>query len=46
VHYIGSVDNAAEKVIEQLNEGDLCITLGAGSVSKVSDQILEILQKK
>ncbi len=46
VHYIGSIDGAAEKVVEKLQEGDLCITLGAGSVSKASEQILELLRSR
>jgi UDP-N-acetylmuramate--alanine ligase len=43
VHYIGDIETAAEKVREHLKEGDLLITLGAGSVSKLSDQMIEML---
>ncbi len=43
VHYIGDIETAVEKVREHLREGDLLITLGAGSVSKLSEQMLEIL---
>jgi UDP-N-acetylmuramate--alanine ligase len=43
VHYIGDIESAAEKVRGYLKEGDLLITLGAGSVSKLSEQMLEIL---
>jgi UDP-N-acetylmuramate--alanine ligase len=46
VHYIGSLEGAAEKVSAELQADDLCITLGAGSVSKASEQILQILQSK
>ena len=45
VQYIGDIESAAEKVSEQLREGDLVITLGAGSVTKLSEQILEILKR-
>ncbi|HLM00273.1 MAG TPA: UDP-N-acetylmuramate--L-alanine ligase [Pyrinomonadaceae bacterium] len=45
VQYIGDIDTAAAKVSEQLREGDLVITLGAGSVTRLSEQILEILKK-
>ena len=45
VQYIGDIKGAAEKVSEQLREGDLVITLGAGSVTKLSGQILEILKR-
>jgi UDP-N-acetylmuramate--alanine ligase len=42
--YIGELETAAEKVVEQLREGDLVITLGAGSVTRLSEQILERLK--
>jgi UDP-N-acetylmuramate--alanine ligase len=45
VQYIGDIETAAERVSEQLREGDLVITLGAGSVTRLSEQILEILKK-
>ena len=44
VNYIGDVETAARKVAENLREGDLVITLGAGSVTRLSDEILESLQ--
>ena len=46
VHYVGALEAAAERVAAELKEEDLCITLGAGSVSRASDQILEILRNK
>jgi UDP-N-acetylmuramate--alanine ligase len=46
VHYIGALDAAAEKVAAELQSGDLCITLGAGSVSRASEQILKIVNDK
>lgn len=45
VQYIGDIESAAERVSEHLREGDLVITLGAGSVTKLSEQILELLKK-
>ncbi|HEV7644212.1 MAG TPA: UDP-N-acetylmuramate--L-alanine ligase [Pyrinomonadaceae bacterium] len=45
VHYIGDIEIAVEKVREYLKDGDLLITLGAGSVSKLSDQMLELLSQ-
>jgi UDP-N-acetylmuramate--alanine ligase len=38
--YIGSIDTAAAHVCKDLQEGDLVITLGAGSVTRLSDEIL------
>lgn len=46
VHYIGEIETAAEKVIGNLQAGDLVITLGAGSITKLSDEILDVLRKK
>lgn len=41
--YIGDVETAAENVVPMLQEGDMVITLGAGSVTKISDDIVEKL---
>jgi UDP-N-acetylmuramate--alanine ligase len=46
VQYIGDIENAAARINEQLREGDLVITLGAGSVTRLSEQILELLKKE
>jgi UDP-N-acetylmuramate--alanine ligase len=43
--YIGEIDTAAEKVAEHLQPGDLVITLGAGTVTRLSDEILQVLSK-
>lgn len=43
-NYIGDIETAAEKVCENLQSGDLVITLGAGSVTRLSDEILERLR--
>ncbi len=45
-NYIGDVDGAAAKVAEQLEEGDLVITLGAGTVTRLSDEILSLISKE
>ncbi|MBV9243043.1 MAG: UDP-N-acetylmuramate--L-alanine ligase [Acidobacteria bacterium] len=44
VNYIGDVETAAERVVPQLQPGDFLITLGAGSVTRLSDEILEKLK--
>jgi len=44
VTYIGDVEKAAEKVVPELESGDLVITLGAGSVTRLSDEIVERLK--
>lgn len=43
--FIGDVESAADKVIPFLQEGDLVITLGAGSITRLSDEILEKLKQ-
>ncbi len=43
--YIGDVEKAADRVVPELLEGDLVITLGAGSVTRVSDEIIEKLRQ-
>ncbi|HEX8637998.1 MAG TPA: UDP-N-acetylmuramate--L-alanine ligase, partial [Pyrinomonadaceae bacterium] len=43
-NYIGEMETAADKVIEHLRSGDLVITLGAGSITRLSDEILEKLK--
>jgi UDP-N-acetylmuramate--alanine ligase len=45
VSYIGDVESAAEKVVPGLRSGDLVITLGAGSVTRLSDEIVEKLKQ-
>ncbi len=40
-NYTGDIETAAEKVIGNLQENDLVITLGAGSITRLSDEILE-----
>lgn len=44
VTYIGPIETATERVVPQLNEGDLLLTLGAGSITNLSDSILEALK--
>ena len=43
--YIGDIESAAPQVAENLQKGDLVITLGAGSITRLSDEILQTLKK-
>ncbi|MGI8495251.1 MAG: UDP-N-acetylmuramate--L-alanine ligase [Pyrinomonadaceae bacterium] len=45
-HYLGEMESAAEKVAKNLQPNDLVITLGAGSVTRLSENILEVLKGK
>ena len=44
--YIGDIETATEKVCSVLQPGDLVITLGAGTVTRLSDEILEAIKVK
>ncbi len=44
VNYHGDLDTVADAVIPNLQGGDLVITLGAGTVTRLSDEILEKLR--
>jgi UDP-N-acetylmuramate--alanine ligase len=44
-HYAGSMENGIASAIEEAREGDLIITLGAGSVSQAADRILDKLRE-
>ena len=43
-NYVGDIEKAVDWVVPFLQEGDLVITLGAGSVTRLSDEILERLK--
>lgn len=43
-NYIGAIETAADMVVSTLQPGDLVITLGAGSITGLSDEILAKLQ--
>ncbi len=43
-HFIGAIETAADQVASTLQQGDLVITLGAGSITGLSDEILAKLQ--
>jgi UDP-N-acetylmuramate--alanine ligase len=42
--YAGPIENAAEILRANVREGDLVITLGAGSVNRVGDRLLALLR--
>ena len=46
VQYIGSLDNAATTISDMVQPGDLVLTLGAGTVSRVSEQLLFLLRER
>ena len=44
VNYVGSMENGIEAIVAAAGEGDMALTLGAGSVSLAGDRILEELR--
>ncbi|HQZ82536.1 MAG TPA: UDP-N-acetylmuramate--L-alanine ligase [Pyrinomonadaceae bacterium] len=46
VTYIGDIDKAADRVVPELVAGDLVITLGAGTVTRLSDEIVDRIKPK
>ena len=46
VNYIGALDSAAATLREHVQPGDLVLTLGAGTVNRVSDQLLFLLREQ
>jgi UDP-N-acetylmuramate--alanine ligase len=44
VEYVGSVENGIDAIVQAAGEGDVVITLGAGSVSQAADRILKALR--
>lgn len=43
VTFVGDLESAADVVIPDLQEGDLVITMGAGSITRLSEEVLEKL---
>jgi UDP-N-acetylmuramate--alanine ligase len=44
--YIGRVDGMAAEVLPMLGKGDLVLTLGAGNIVKVGEELLTLLQQQ
>jgi len=45
-HYIPSVDAMAEEVMGMVGENDLVLTLGAGNIVRVGEELLTLLEKQ
>ena len=44
--YVGPKDNAPEEAAKIARPGDIIITMGAGSITRIRNQLLEALEKK
>ena len=45
VEYVGTMDKGIDALVNVARDGDLVITLGAGSVSQAGDRILQRLKE-
>lgn len=45
VHYVADLDEATELVPRLLRPGDVCLTLGAGDITKLPDRLLSALAR-
>ncbi|MEN8200284.1 MAG: UDP-N-acetylmuramate--L-alanine ligase [Thermodesulfobacteriota bacterium] len=43
--FVASVDGLAEKILPELEEGDLVLTLGAGNIVRAGEDLLVLLEK-
>jgi len=46
VNYIGGLENAVESLQSYVQPGDLVLTLGAGTVNRISDQLVKAMRDK
>jgi len=46
VRYVERLDDLAPAMLKELGPGDLCLTLGAGDLTDVPDQLLEELRRR
>ena len=44
--YVGSVEDATQALLEEVREGDMVITLGAGNVYRAGEQLVELLKER
>lgn len=45
-HYMADVDNMAKELLPMLQDGDLVLTLGAGNIVRVGEEVLRLLEKQ
>ena len=45
-HYIAAVEGMAEELLPMLGEGDLVLTLGAGNIVKVGEELVDLLRRR
>ncbi len=46
VRYVGGLDDATTALLGEAHDGDMVLTLGAGSVNRVSDQLAAMLKER
>lgn len=46
VYYVGELDKLAEALYEEVRPGDMVITMGAGSITRVGQKLTELIKEK
>jgi UDP-N-acetylmuramate--alanine ligase len=46
VRHVESLDDLVPAMLAELRDGDLCITLGAGDLTRIPDRLLSGLQRR
>lgn len=46
VHYVPDLNRAAEQLLTNLERGDVLLTLGAGNISQVGEQVIDCLNRR
>ena len=46
VHYVGELDKLAEAIYEEVRPGDMVITMGAGSITRVGQKLTGLIKEK
>ncbi len=44
--HVGSIEDATSALLEEVREGDMVITLGAGNVYRAGEQLIELLKER
>jgi UDP-N-acetylmuramate--alanine ligase len=44
--HVGSVEDATRALLDEVHEGDMVITLGAGNVYRVGEKLVELLKER
>ena len=46
MHLVDSVDLAIERAVSSVGDGDMLVVLGAGSISKVANRVVDAIEQR